>query len=137
MARSDEATFLGDTTILVCRDCCCGTKRKHAGVDHDEHLERLEHAARLMGNARVLVTRCLDVCARSNVVVVRTRVGGQPRSVWFGEVLSSKRLDALCTWLRAGGLRTATPLPATLAFAAFPPSEESSHCAIAEERGAR
>ena len=62
----------------------------------------------------MLVMRRLDECSRSNVVVVRTRVGGE-RSVWFGEVLSRKRIEALYAWLRAGGLRTATPLPATLA----------------------
>jgi predicted metal-binding protein len=126
-----------NTTILVCRDCCCGSVRKHDEVDHDDHLERLEHAARDMGGARVLVTRCLDECSRSNVVVVRTRVGGEQRSVWFGEVLSRKRIEALCAWLRAGGLRTATPLPATLAFATFRPSEQSSRCAAHEERSAR
>jgi len=123
-----------DTTILVCRDCCCGTAGKHPGVDHDDHLDRLEEAARDMGGARVLVTRCLDVCSHSNVVVVRTRAGGMQRSLWFREILSRKRIDALCAWLRAGGLRGATPLPATLSFATFPPSEEGSRCAAYEER---
>lgn len=127
-------SFGGDTTILVCRDCCCGTRRKHPDIDHDEHLEELERAAADMGGARVLVTRCLDVCAHSNVVVVKTRVGKQPRTLWLGEILSRKRLEALCRWLREGGLRSEKPLPATLAFAAFPPSEESALCAAREER---
>ena len=131
MMRSDW-----DTTILVCRDCCCGNARKHPEVDHDDHLERLEQVAREIGSARLLVTRCLDVCSHSNVVVVRTRAGEKQQSLWFGEILSRRRIEALCAWLRAGGLRTGTPLPATLAFAAFPPSEESSHCAAEEERSA-
>ena len=123
-----------DTTILVCRDCCCGNVRKHPEVDHDDHLERLEQAARDIGGARLLVTGCLDVCSHSNVVVVRTRAGGEQRSLWFGEILSRKRIESLCAWLRAGGLRTTAPLPATLAFATFPPSEESTRCAAREER---
>ena len=123
-----------DTTILVCRDCCCGNARKHPEVDHDAHLERLEEAVQDMGGARLLVTRCLDVCSHSNVVVVRTRAGEKQRSLWFGEIISRRRIEALCAWLRAGGLRTATPLPATLAFATFSPSEESSRCAADAER---
>lgn len=87
-----------------------------------------------MGGARVLVTRCLDACSHSNVVVVRTRVGEQQRTLWLGDILSRKRLEALCGWLRGGGLRSEKPLPATLAFAAFLPTGESARCAAREER---
>ena len=126
-----------DTAVLVCRDCCCGPVRKHTGVDHDDHLERLECAAREVGRACVLVTRYLDACARSNVVVVRARVRGQLRTMWFGEMNSPKRIDALCAWLHAEGLRREAPLPAAIAVATFPPSGESSSCAAQEDRGTR
>jgi len=122
-----------DTVVLVCRDCCCGTARKHPDVDHDFQLERIEEAAAVAG-AKVIVTRCLDVCSRSNVVVVRTLTAAQRKTLWFGEVLSRKRLEALCAWLRAGAFASGGPLPATLAFATFAPTDASVRCAMREER---
>ncbi len=101
----------------VCRGFCCGTLRKHADVDYDRHLERIADAVREMGGAKLIVARCLDICARFNVVVVRSRAASRRETLWFGEVLSNKRLEALCTWLRTGGLRA--PLPATLASVRF------------------
>lgn len=85
--------------VVVCRDCCCGTERKHPGVDHDGLLRRLEDG--VPDDVRVRVVKCLDECARSNVVVVRDlRGGGRPRDAWFGDVLDETAVDDLVAGLR-------------------------------------
>lgn len=109
-------------TIRVCRDCCCGTERKHPGVDHDGLLARLEDGA--PGAARVCVSNCLLACDQSNVVVVSPspsgrRAGGRP--VWVRGVLDDATVDALVAWVREGGPGWTEP-PARVARLAFPPS---------------
>jgi (2Fe-2S) ferredoxin len=101
--------------IRVCRDCCCGTARKHPEVDHDALVDRLTRGVGAL--AEVSVTACLLACDRSNVVVVSPsgagrRVGGRP--VWLGEVLDSGTVDAITAWVHAGGPGHAD-LPADLA----------------------
>jgi hypothetical protein len=112
-------------TVLVCRDCCCGTRRKHPDVDHDAQLEAMEAAVERAGVGRVRVVGCLDVCERSNVVVLRWNHGEQSQTVWLGEVLHRRRVEALCGWLAAGGPRSA-PLPSALALARFVPPPKSA-----------
>ncbi|MCW2506633.1 MAG: hypothetical protein JWO79_4917, partial [Actinomycetia bacterium] len=51
--------------VTVCRGCCCGTERKHPGIDHDGLLAALAEVG------AVRVSDCLDVCEDSNVVVVQ------------------------------------------------------------------
>ena len=90
--------------VRVCRDCCCGTVRKHPGVDHDGLLDRLR--ARVAGAGAVSVSACLLACERSDVVVVSPapaarRVGARP--VWLAEVLDAAAVDAVAAWVRAGG----------------------------------
>ncbi|TQS45884.1 hypothetical protein [Cryptosporangium phraense] len=87
-------------SVTVCRDCCCGSPAKHPDVDHDAHLTALRAAT------RVRVSECIDLCARSNVVVVHpsppARRNGA-RVVYLGEILDSERVDAVVGWLDAGG----------------------------------
>ncbi|MFY1692856.1 hypothetical protein [Plantactinospora sp. WMMB782] len=90
--------------MTVCRGCCCGSSRKHPEVDHDGQVRRLRTA--LDGRHRVRTSDCLDVCERSNVVVVNPsptgrRAGGVP--VWLGEVLDDTTLTAVTEWISAGG----------------------------------
>ena len=101
-------------TLTVCRDCCCGSRKKHPQVDHDWQLERLR--AELAPAHRVRTSLCLDVCAQSNVLVVHPspaarRRGARP--VWFGLVLSDEVAEDIAAWVRAGGPGVA-PLPAVL-----------------------
>jgi hypothetical protein len=90
--------------VRVCRDCCCGTARKHPGVDHDALLDRLVTST---GGAGVVdVTPCLLACEKSNVVVVQPtsrarRHGARP--VWFREVLDLGTVEEIAGWVRAGG----------------------------------
>lgn len=75
-----------DHDVLVCHDCCCGTSRKHPGVDHDDLLQHLRDT--VPAGTRVRVVKCLGECERSNVVVARDlRTPGRPRDTWHGGVL--------------------------------------------------
>ncbi len=107
-------------TVTVCRDCCCGSVRKHPGVDHDEQLDNLRAA--LPVPHRVRVSDCLDACDQSNVVVVHPapaarRAGAHP--VWFGLVLDDQVADDIADWVRAGGPGVA-PLGAALGLSVIP-----------------
>jgi hypothetical protein len=102
-------------TVTVCRDCCCGTTRKHPGVDHDGQLALLR--AGIADAGRVVVSECLLACERSNVMVVapapHTR-GAGARPVWLSEVLTAEQTDAVAAWVREGGPGRA-PIPELLA----------------------
>lgn len=118
MSRGKDTTC----TIRVCRDCCCGTERKHPGVDHDGLLARLEDGAR--GAARVAVSNCLLACDQSNVVVVSPSPSGRAaggRPVWVRAVLDDETVDALVAWVIEGGPGWTEP-PEQVARLAFPPS---------------
>ena len=126
-----SSTHVGATrsscTVSVCRDCCCGTRRKHPHVDHDALLQRLVSGTQ--GRARVAVSTCLLACQSSNVVVVAPgrrgrEAGGRP--VWFQQVLDDSAVDAIAEWVHRGGpglaalpehlrpLRTSPPTLSTL-----------------------
>ena len=108
--------------VRVCRDCCCGTERKHPGVDHDGLLARLEVDTR--GSARVLRSACLLACDESNVVVVTPSVAGRRaggRPVWVRAVLDQEAVDAITGWVALGGPGVA-PVPAGLDDRVFAPS---------------
>ncbi|MEU8238177.1 hypothetical protein AB0C07_08030 [Actinoplanes missouriensis] len=107
--------------MTVCRDCCCGSPRKHPSTDHDVQLGTLR--ASLEPHHRVRVSQCLDVCDQSNVIVVQPdpaarRAGARP--VWFGLVHDDAVLDDLMTWVRAGG-PGAAPIPPILELSVITP----------------
>ena len=90
--------------VRVCRDCCCGTARKHPGVDHDALFDRLAGATH--GAAVVDASTCLLACEKSNVVVVQPSRAARHRGarpVWLREVLDDAAVDAIADWVRAGG----------------------------------
>ena len=111
---------LAGCTLTVCRDCCCGSRAKHPGVDHDAQLDELRAA--LAPRHRVRTSQCLDVCEQSNVLVVHpapaARRGGA-RPVWFGLVLGDEVLADIAGWVDAGGPGVAD-LPAPLALSVIP-----------------
>jgi predicted metal-binding protein len=94
--------------VLLCRDCCCGTARKHPDVDHAAQESAFRVAAAQSGG-RVIRTRCLDVCDRSNVVVVKTA----KTTYWFGGVLSAEQTSAVAAFIQSGGV---APAPTELSF---------------------
>lgn len=94
--------------VLLCRDCCCGTDRKHPDVDHAAQEQALRAAA-LASGSKLIRTRCLGVCERSNVVVVKT--GAQ--TLWFGDTLTPERTREVAEFVRVGG---DAPAPLALTF---------------------
>jgi (2Fe-2S) ferredoxin len=105
----------------LCRDCCCGTERKHPDVDHAAQEHALRTAAAESGG-RVIRTRCLGVCERSNVVVVKAA----HTTFWFGGVLSAAETSAVTAFVRSGGLE---PAPTELSFNVVPRREALYPCA--------
>jgi hypothetical protein len=101
-------------TITVCRDCCCGNKRKHPAVDHDGQLFQLRES--LPAPHQVRVSECLDACAEANVIVVHPNPAARrrgARAVWFGLVGTEAVTDDIAAWVQAGGPGVA-PMPPIL-----------------------
>ncbi|HEV7755239.1 MAG TPA: (2Fe-2S) ferredoxin domain-containing protein [Mycobacteriales bacterium] len=114
-------------TVTVCRGCCCGTPAKHPGADHAGQLARLRAA--VAGEGRLRQSGCLDLCERSNVVVVGPSATGRRnggRTVWFVEVLDDRLVTAIADWIRAGGPGVAVP-PARLTEHLYVPSRRIRH----------
>ncbi len=108
-------------TLTVCRDCCCGTSRKHPGVDHRAQLERFRGAP-----GRLRVSDCLDACAYSNVVVVSPSTAGRAagaRPVWLFGVLDDETEAEVVAWVEAGGPGVAEP-PGLLDLRIFTPARK-------------
>lgn len=90
--------------VTVCRGCCCGTAGKHPEVDHAGQLADL--AAGIGDAGRVRVSECLDVCERSNVVVVGPSADGRragARPTWLAGVLDHDAVADIVAWVRHGG----------------------------------
>ena len=90
--------------VWVCRGCCCGTRKKHPGVDH-KALERAARAGAEAAGVRYEVTDCLGPCGQGNIIVVRT--GGTTR--WFRRMLDVESTVALLD-----AVATDAPLPHAL-----------------------
>jgi hypothetical protein len=109
-------------TVTLCRGCCCGTERKHPGVDHAGQVERLRDDT--AGAGRVRVSDCLDACAHSTVAVVSPSAAGRAaggRPVWLLGVLDTDTEDEIAAWVRAGGPGVADP-PGLLDLRIFSPA---------------
>lgn len=112
-------------TVTVCRGCCCGSRRKHPGFDHDGQLERIRAANG--GDVRVRVTDCLDACERSNVMVVTPSAAGREagaRPVWLGDLLDDDAATDVVEWALSGGPGMAEP-PSVLDLYEFRPSRRA------------
>ncbi|WP_193518478.1 (2Fe-2S) ferredoxin domain-containing protein [Nocardiopsis kunsanensis] len=103
--------------LTVCRGCCCGTRKKVPGVDHEAQLARLstieDHTGRTVPVRR---SDCLDRCSEANVVVVQPSARGRAaggRPVWLGRVTDDHLVEALDDWIFEGGPGL-TPLPEAL-----------------------
>ncbi len=103
--------------LTVCRGCCCGTRKKVPGVDHEAQFARLsaidDHTGRTVPVRR---SECLDLCFEANVVVVQPSAQGRAaggRPVWLGRVTDEHLVEALDDWIFEGGPGIA-PLPEAL-----------------------
>ena len=96
--------------VTVCHGCCCGTERKHPGVDHAGLLAVLVEGVGDRG--RVRTSDCIDACERSNVVVVAPAPAGRragARPMWLAGVLDVDVVDGIVDWVRRGGPGLARP----------------------------
>jgi hypothetical protein len=120
-ARRAGAPATGPT-VTLCRGCCCGTERKHPGVDHAGQVERLRRDTE--GTGRVRLSDCLDACAQSTVAVVSPSPAGRAagaRPVWLLGVLDRATEEEISAWIRAGGPGVADP-PGMLDLRIFTPA---------------
>lgn len=101
-------------SVQVCDGCCCGTERKHPGVDH-ARIRALIAAAVDYAGGRLRVVDCVDECSRSNVVIVRP-AGSRSERIWIGGVLDDEVVQALCGWIAVGAT---TPKPFDIATRVF------------------
>ncbi len=125
--RSKTRTSLPpeQTIIVVCRGGDCGSRRKHANLDHAQQLAAIREAT--AGHATVLVSKCLDACSHSNVVVVvpdleNQRLAAQP--VWLGDVNNDEITADLIEWSRSSACWTVRP-PALIDIHQFTPTRQS------------
>ncbi|MDA0564924.1 (2Fe-2S) ferredoxin domain-containing protein [Streptomonospora sp. S1-112] len=104
--------------LVVCRGCCCGTRKKVPGVDHAAQLARLRGLRDGRGrDVPVRTSTCLGICFQANVVVVQPSGEGRARGgrpVWLGEFTEDRLVDDLQEWIAEGG-PGAAPLPERLA----------------------
>lgn len=103
--------------VTVCRGCCCGTRKKVPGVDHEAQFARLstidDHTGRTVPVRR---SECLGPCFEANVVIVQPSAEGRAaggRPVWLGRVTDDHLVEALDDWIFEGGPGLA-PLPEAL-----------------------
>jgi (2Fe-2S) ferredoxin len=126
------------TTVVVCRGGDCGSRRKHPGFDHQGQLARFREG--LDGEqVAVVVSRCLDACEFSNVVVVQpgARDGAQrAEPVWLGEVLDDATTEGVVDWVQVGG-PVADPPPAVQAHRFQPDLKSRGSLAGARRRPSR
>ncbi len=109
-------------TVLMCRDCCCGTTGKHPRVDHDGQLDAIEAAVGQRGDVTLQVVDCLDECDRSNVVVLRrSGLRTAERDTWLGGVLTDRATQALAGWITDGAEGPLPDAVAGLRFRHVPP----------------
>ena len=87
--------------VQICRGCCCGTERKHPGVDHDGQI------AAISAIAPTRIVDCVGECAYSNVVIVRPDDGP---SVWLGGINNPALTSAVCDWLIDGASQPPPPI---------------------------
>jgi hypothetical protein len=116
-----------ETVVVVCRGGDCGSRRKHPQTDHVDQLRQIR--AGVGSAATVAVSKCLDACEHSNVVVVIPGAEARevdPTPVWIGELNDTDATDDLIGWIAQGGPGLVPP-PALVDILSFTPSRMSRH----------
>ncbi|MEV8360076.1 (2Fe-2S) ferredoxin domain-containing protein [Microbacterium sp. NPDC076895] len=110
--------------VVVCRGGDCGSRRKHPGTDHVAQLREIRNAAGT--KVAVTVSRCLDACEHSNVIVIIPDADGRSAgasAVWVGEANDAEVTDDILeTMAGPGGL---TGLPALVDIHTFHPTRQN------------
>jgi hypothetical protein len=106
--------------VLVCRGGHCGDEKEHKDLDHEAQVRSLEGAAKDVGG-RVVVTKCLDACGKSNVVVLKSGA----EAVWLSRINREKHTLAVCDVISG----RADVLPEKLAKRRFDPKRKQEKTA--------
>jgi len=87
----------GGSVVVVCRGGDCGSRQKHPDFDHLKQLSTLRNEAG--HGTRVVVSRCLDACEHSNVVVL---IPGDRTNepVWIGGANDDETTADIVSWIR-------------------------------------
>lgn len=116
-----------ETMVVVCRGGDCGSRRKHPALDHVDQLRRIREG--IGEDVTVAVSKCLDACTHSNVVVVipgaKARVI-DPSPVWIGELNDTESTNDVIAWVADGGPALVAP-PAILDILSFTPTRMNRH----------
>lgn len=120
--------------VVVCRGGDCGSRRKHPEVDHQAQLAAIREG--VGAGASVVVSRCLDACDHSNVVVVLPGSAGRDfaEPVWVGEVNDQATTAEVIEWVQQGGPGIVDP-PVLVDIKHFTPTRSNRH-ELDEETGA-
>lgn len=111
--------------VVVCRGGDCGSQRKHRELDHVAQLARFRNEIDASA-ASVTVSKCLDACDFSNVVVVVPGAEGRHEgleSTWVGGVLDDATTDDVIAWVNADDPEGAPP--ALVQIQRFHPTRQS------------
>lgn len=87
--------------VVVCRGGDCGSRRKHRATDHAAQLTRISKRID-SATASVAVSKCLDACDFSNVIVVVPGAAGRTAGIeptWVGGVLDDAATDDIIEWV--------------------------------------
>ncbi|MDP5228656.1 MULTISPECIES: (2Fe-2S) ferredoxin domain-containing protein [Arthrobacter] len=121
--RSDQ----DQAVVVVCRGGDCGSRHKHPQTDHQGQLRRIRDGVEPA--AQVIVSRCLDACDHSNVVVILPDAAGRAEGagpVWIGEANDADTTQDIIDWVTAG--QPAGPgRPALVDIREFTPTRQSRH----------
>lgn len=115
-------------TVTVCRGGECGSRSKHPDTDHRAHLIRIQD--HLATSAEVRVSKCLDACEYSNVIVIsppRLADNGAAEPLWVGTM--NEEDDAatdLLACVAAGGPGV-SEVPLLVELHSFAPSRRMRH----------
>jgi (2Fe-2S) ferredoxin len=110
--------------VAVCRGGDCGSRHKHPDTDHRDQLGRFRDAL----GRDLVVSRCLDACEHSNVVVVVPHTpGGREKDepVWVGEVNDPETTADLLDWISAGAVIDSQDLPVLVQIRRFSPTRRN------------
>lgn len=106
-SKKKKAKQVKPPKVFNCRGCCCGTRKKHPGVDSEALSKLLKEGAREAG-AGYRRTDCLGPCGQGSIVVVRA--AGRTR--WFRKMDDEDATLALMDHLVDSG--SVDDLPACL-----------------------
>lgn len=115
-------------TVTVCRGGECGSRNKHPDTDHRAQLARIQD--HLATSAVVKISKCLDACEHSNVIVVSPPPLGDnngAESLWVGTMNEEDDSTTdLIAWVAAGGPGV-SEVPLHVELHSFAPSRRMRH----------